>query len=487
MSAVTTKSSAADQGARLAGIVGAGNVLTDAESLQRYARDRLPFGIFRHRAGGLPGTTPVAVARPADENEVAALLDASARDGFRVIPFGLGSGVLGGTIPLGGEVMLDLTRLDRLVAIDEVNGLATVQAGMNGWDFETALNEAGWTSGHLPQSIKISTVGGWAACRGGGQASSRYGKIEDIVVGLKAVLPDGRKLEVRPVARRSVGPSLIDLFVGSEGTLGVITELTLRIFRKPAVEHGVVLAFPTIEAALKAAQRVMQAELRPQVVRIYDQKESAERTKDMALFASKPILAIMVFCGSKATAAAEEADALAIVEQEGGARAEDGPFEHWREVRYESYSAKWQAAGYFMDTIEVCCPWSTLPALYEKARAAALTIRPDMHFGAHWSHVYAEGACQYMTIRLPPMPDEEGLPLHARLWDAIQSITLECGGSIAHHHGAGVFRNPWMRDELGTGMDVLQAIKDALDPDNRLNPGKLGFRPAPGAVTVRHG
>jgi alkyldihydroxyacetonephosphate synthase len=473
--------------AALADVVGPDNVATDTETLTRYARDRLPFGIFKARSGGLPGVMPVAVAKPADEGEVVELLMRSKREGFRVIPFGLGSGVLGGTIPLGGEVMLDLTRLNRLIEIDEINGLAVVQAGMNGGEFERALNAAGWTCGHLPQSINISTVGGWAACRGGGQASSRYGKIEDIVVGLKAVLPDGRKVDVRPVARRSVGPSLIDLFVGSEGTLGIITELTLRVFRKPDIEHGVVLAFPSQDAALSAARRIMQAELRPQVVRIYDETESRERTKGIAAFENKPILAIIVFCGTPRTAAAEEAEALSICEQEGGTRADDGPLTHWREVRYESYSGKWQAAGYFMDTIEVCAPWSSLGTLYERCRSAALGICPDVHFGAHWSHVYPEGACQYMTIRLPPMPDAEGLALHARLWDALESATLDCGGTVAHHHGAGVFRNSWLRRELGTGMDVLQAIKDALDPDNRLNPGKLGLRPPPGAVEVGHG
>ncbi len=473
--------------AALADVVGADHVATDHETLTRYARDRLPFGIFKARSGKLPGVMPVAVAKPADENELVELVKRSKRDGFRIIPFGLGSGVLGGTIPLGGEVMLDLTRLNRLLEIDGTNGLAVVQAGMNGGEFERALNAAGWTCGHLPQSINISTVGGWAACRGGGQASSRYGKIENIVVGLRAVLPDGCRIDVRPVARRAVGPSLIDLFVGSEGTLGVITELTLRIFRKPEVEHGVVLAFPSQEAALTAARRILQAELRPQVVRIYDETESRDLTKGMATFEGKPILAMLIFCGTARTAAAEEADALAICEDEGASRAEDGPLNHWREVRYESYSGKWQAAGYFMDTIEVCAPWSSLARLYETCRSAAFGICPEMHFGAHWSHVYAEGACQYMTIRLPPMPDAEGLALHARLWDAIETATLDCGGTVAHHHGAGVFRNRWLRRELGTGMDVLQAIKDALDPDNRLNPGKLGLRPAPGAVEVGHG
>lgn len=479
--------SAAISSSGLAEIVGADHLRTDDETLTRYARDRLPFGIFKARSGALPGVKPVAVARPANEGEVVRLVELSAVDGFRIIPFGLGSGVLGGTIPLGGEVMLDLTRLDQLVRIDELNGLATVQAGMNGGDFERGLNAAGWTSGHLPQSINISTVGGWAACRGGGQASSRYGKMENIVVGLRAVLPDGRVLDVRPVARRSVGPSLVDLMVGSEGTLGIITELTLRIFRKPEVEKGVVLAFPSQEAALNAARRIMQAELRPQVVRVYDEVESRERTTDIKAFEAKPILVIIVFCGTARGAAAEEADCLDICRQEGAEITDDAPLTHWREARYESYSGKWQNAGYFMDTIEVCAPWSAIARLHEKCRAAALEICPQMHFGAHWSHVYPEGACQYMTIRLPPMDDALGLPLHAKLWEAIEGATLDCGGTVAHHHGAGIFRNRWLRRELGAGLDVLQAIKDALDPDNRLNPGKLGLRPAPGAVQVGHG
>ena len=125
--------------------------------------------------------------------------------------------------------------------------------------------------------------------------------------------------------------------------------------------------------------------------------------------------------------------------------------------------------------------------MYAAMEAAVRAIYPNIHFGAHWSHIYPEGACQYMTIRLPPMPEAEALPLHARLWEAIQSLTLDHGGSIAHHHGVGVFRNPWLARELGVGLDILQAIKDTLDPGNLMNPGKLGLRPAAGAVDVRRG
>lgn len=466
-------------------IVGPANVLTSFDQRFGYSRDRLPFAVFRERAGELAGAVPRLVVRPANQDEIIRLVQLAKARNVAIIPYGNGSGVLGGAIPLGGEIMVDTRRLDKIVSINPIDAVVTVQAGMNGADFERQLNEAGYTSGHLPQSIEISTVGGWLACRGGGQLSSRYGKIEDIVVGLKAVLPDGSPLEVRPVARRSVGPSIRDLMIGSEGTLGIITEATLRIFKKPAVERGVVLAFPSLQAALDTARLVMQAEIRPAIVRLYDRVESDERTKDVPLFKTKPFLAVLQFIGSEPMVTAEQSMALEIANARGGEVGPDGPYEHWKQNRYVAYSQKWHDAGYFNDTIEVTGNWSAIPAMYEAIGSAVRAIYPGLHFGAHWSHVYPEGACQYMTVRLPPMPEEQALPLHQKLWDAVQKLTLDHGGSIAHHHGAGLFRNPWMQRELGTGLGVLQAIKDALDPGNLFNPGKIGLRPGASAKDIR--
>ncbi|MGU3496788.1 FAD-binding oxidoreductase [Xanthobacteraceae bacterium A53D] len=473
--------------AALAAIVGQPNVLTGQDERGAYAHDRLPFANFRARSGKLAGMLPRLAVKPGTAQEVEAIVRHARQAGVQLIPFGNGSGVLGGSIPLADEVMVDLRRLDRIVSIDPQNAMATVEAGMNGAAFEAALNAEGFTSGHLPQSIEISTVGGWVACRGGGQASSRYGKIEDMVLGLKAVLPDGTPLEVRPLARRSVGPSIRDLLVGGEGAFGIITEVTLRIWKKPEIERGVVLAFPSMEAAWESARLIMQSELRPTIARIYDGVESAERTQGLEVFAKKPILAVLVFSGSEPMVTTEQEMCLAIAKAQGGEVAPDGPYHHWKENRYVAFSQKWQAAGYYNDTIEVTGNWSAIPAMYASMAAAARAIYPELHFGAHWSHIYPEGACQYMTIRLPPMPEEEALPLHARLWDAIQSLTLDHGGSIAHHHGVGVFRNPWLARELGAGLPLLQAIKDTLDPGNLMNPGKLGLRPAAGAVDVRRG
>ena len=468
--------------AALAAIVGATNVLTGVADRYAYSRDRLPFALYQLRAQQLPATLPCAVAMPGNAEEVAAVLRYARANGIRVIPFGAGSGVLGGTIPLVQELMIDLTRLNQLVSVNPVDATVTVQAGMNGWQFEDALRAQGYTAGHLPQSITMSTVGGWAACRGAGQASSRYGKIEDIVVGLKAVLPDGQSLEVRPLSRRAVGPSIKDMLVGSEGVLGIITELTLRIWKLPEHSTAAVMAFPSIEHGFDACREIMQAELRPEVVRLYDKAESAQRTSGMEAFTDRPILCIMKFSGKKALAEVERALALEICQRHGAVLTTDGPYHHWEETRFNSYSTQWQTDGYFMDTIEVTGNWSKLPQMYETIYKAVHAIHPEIHFGAHWSHVYPEGACQYMTVRLPPMEQAQALALHRKAWDTVEGLCLDLGGSIAHHHGAGLFRGPWMGRELGAGLEMIQILKDGLDPDNLVNPGKLGLRQPAGST-----
>lgn len=466
-------------------LVGPEHVATGTADRLAHSHDRMPWSNFRLRADDLPATLAAAVVAPADSEQLARLVQLANVHGLRLIPYGAGSGVLGGTTPMSCEIVVDLKRMDAILSVDEINCTVTVQPGMNGGAFEAELNRRGYTSGHLPQSIHISTVGGWAACRGAGQASSRYGKVEDIVIGLKAVLPDGRPLEVRPVARRSVGPSIKDLMIGSEGVFGFITELTLRIWRQPEHEHGVVLAFPSRQAGFDALRETMQSELRPQVMRLYDEAESAQRTEGIAEFAARPILCILKFSGPQRLALVEEELTLAICARHGAVQAtDDTPYRHWEESRYESYSVQWQERGYYMDTIEVAMPWRHLAAFYECAAAAVEAVDARFYFAAHWSHIYAEGACQYMTLRLPPMPHAEALPLHSRAWDAVQSACLALGGSVAHHHGAGIFRNRWLQRELNTGLDLLQVLKDGIDPQNLLNPGKLGLRPATGAMTI---
>lgn len=468
----------------LRAVVGDENLLESVADRFAYARDRLPWSLFQLRAGRLPATLPAAIVSPASRDELVRIVQAANRFGVRLIPFGAGSGVLGGTLPLNCEVMVDLKRMNAILDIDEIDGTVRVQAGMNGGQFEHALAARGYTANHLPQSIHMSTVGGWAACRGAGQASSRYGKIEDIVIGLQAVLPDARVLEVRPVARRAVGPSIKDLMIGSEGVFGFITELTLRIQRMPEYEAGAVYAFPNLQSGLDAMREIVQREGRPSVMRLYDAVESQIRTEGLETFKARPILGILQFSGPRGLALAEAALAREICGAHDALAADDAPYRHWQQTRYQSYSVKWQTAGYCMDTVEVTGGWRNLPQMHARMSAAVHSLHPDAHFGAHWSHIYPEGACQYMTVRLPPMEHEQAMRLHREAWSRLERICLELDGSIAHHHGVGVFRNEWLREELGVGLDLLQILKDGIDPQNLLNPGKVGLRSAPGAMTI---
>jgi alkyldihydroxyacetonephosphate synthase len=376
-----------------------------------------------------------------------------------------------------------MKRLNGLLEVGETDGTATVQAGMNGGQFEAALNARGFTCGHLPQSLHMSTVGGWAACRSAGQSSTRYGKIEDMVLGLEVVLPDGRLLRVRPAARRAVGPGVQDLFIGSEGVLGIITELTVRIWRLPEARHGVVLAFPSVEAGLGALRATLQSELRPAVARLYDLEESRQRTGGTGAFATLPILAILEFSGSARLAGLERELTLEICRSCGAVQADDSPYREWLKHRYTSYSTPWYARDYFNDTIEITGRWSALPGMCKAMREAMRIHAPEAHFSMHWSHFYPDGACQYMTLRLPPMAQERALSVMRLAWGA---ITREChawGGSMSHHHGIGLFRAPWMGAEHGIGLDLLQALKQHLDPGNLFLPGKLGLGAIPGPGT----
>jgi alkyldihydroxyacetonephosphate synthase len=457
-------------------IVGSEFVLSGLPDRWVYSRDRSPYAVFQVRNSGVPATLPAAIACPGSVGELAALLRFARECSIPVVPFGAGSGVLGGTLPVARELVIDLKRLNRVLDLDEIDGTVTVQAGMNGAQFEGYLNARGFTSGHFPQSLHMSTVGGWAACRSAGQNSTRYGKFEDMVLGLEVVLPDGELLRVRPMSRHGAGPGLASLFVGSEGAYGVISEVTLRVWRQPEARRGLALAFPSVEAGLAALRTTLQSELRPAVVRLYDHTESLQRTRGSPPFDSRPILAILEHCGLEPLAALESRLTYEICAGFDAVQAGRALYEEWQGNRFGSLSTPWQVRDHYVDTIEIVAGWSALPGLYAATRDAVLAISPEFHFGTHWSHVYPEGACQYMTLRLPPMPQQRALDLLRNAWERIQCLCLAAGGSIAHHHGIGLFRGPWLRQELGTpAFGLLQALKDCLDPQGLLVPGKLGL------------
>jgi alkyldihydroxyacetonephosphate synthase len=448
-------------------------IRADFQSRLDYSRDRIPLGRFRHRSKQLTATVPSAVVEAGSAEEVSRIVKFATAQNIPVIPYGAGSGVLGGTVPLNGELIIALSRLNRIIDIDEENFLVRVEAGTNGGELESELRRKGFTSGHYPQSLEMSTVGGWAACRGSGQASTRYGNIENMVVGMKVVLPDGELLEVKPVPRRSVGPNFNELFIGSEGVFGIIVELVMKIWRLPEHEVEAVMAFATTDDGLGAVRDIMQAELRPSLARLYDETESENWNRGGSATDGLPVVCMLQFVGP--LAAAEAAVALDLCSKRGGIQIDDTSLKRWKGVRFKSHSEELINSGSFYDTIEIAASWTVLPDMYSQIRSAVTARHPVVQLSAHWSHAYSDGACMYMTVKFPPMEDDLGLQIHADVWEAAMTICLQLNGTISHHHGIGYFRNAWIAEELNAGHGILRQLKRSLDPNFLFNPNKLAL------------
>ncbi len=425
-----------------------------------------------------------AIVAPSTPEQVAEVLRICNELAIPVTPAAGRSGVVGGSVPLFGGVLLDLCGLRGIRSVDADSMVVDVLAGTFGDVFEEQLQaEHGLTVGHWPQSVALSTVGGWLACRGAGQLSNRYGKIEDIVVGLDVVLADGTTLTTGGHARQSAGPDLNQLFIGSEGTLGVITGARLRTHRVATTTHRSAWSFPTFEAGADACRRISQRGLAPAALRLYDAAE-ADRS-----YSTGDVAVLLVF---------DEGDpeivkaATAITEQECSAGTisasalDDSLVEKWLGHRNDVSSLEALISrGYVVDTMELTVAWADVDALYITVRDAIAAVPGVMAASAHLSHSYTDGACLYFTFAGKPLePTRESTEsMYMACWQEGTAAALRMGGSLSHHHGVGLNRARFMVDALGEGaMHTLESIKAALDPKGILNPGKLGFTSTFGAV-----
>jgi alkyldihydroxyacetonephosphate synthase len=453
------------------------SVSTDEATLAEAGRDWWPLALTWAVAGVVAGR-PAVVASPSTTEEVAAVLAVCNAAGIPVTPAAGRSGVCGASVPIFGGVVLDLCGLAGIVAVDDESLLVDVRSGTFGDVFEDELRERHRvTVGHWPQSMALSTVGGWLACRGAGQYSTRYGKIEDIVVGLEVVLADGRVIRTGGNApRQATGPDLNQLFVGSEGTLGVITEARLRMHPLPPAERRSAFGFDTFEAGLDACRRVLRRGATPAVLRLYDERES-KRNFDV----DTNLLIVL-----------DETDeslidgVMGVVDDEcrEAARLDVTLVQRWLDHRNDvSALPALVERGVVLDTVEISARWAALPAIYRDALAALNGIEGMLSSSAHQSHAYTDGACLYFTwaARMPDgaaIGGEEAEAIYVKAWDTVTEITLGHGGALSHHHGVGLNRSRYMVQALGPSHAVLAALKAALDPRGILNPGKLGL-PSP--------
>ncbi|MGH9026254.1 MAG: FAD-binding oxidoreductase, partial [Acidimicrobiia bacterium] len=446
------------------------DVTDEAAVLDESSRDWWPLAMI-WALDGQVAARAAAVARPSSAAEVAGVLAVCNDAGVPVTAAGGRSGVCGASVPLHGGVALDLCGLSGIVDLDEESLVLDVQPGTFGTWLETTLRaEHHVTLGHWPQSIDLSTVGGWLACRSAGQYSTRYGKIEDMVVGLDVALADGRIVQTGGPPRAAVGPDLLQLFVGSEGTLGVITGARLRVHPSPATEQRHAFGFTSFTEGLDACRRVVQRGATPAVLRLYDAVE-ADRSYQTG---DRHVLLVLDEGDDDLVAATLDV----VLEECLNAGAELLDVElvgRWLEHRNDvSALEALISRGYVVDTMEVAGPWRALTRIYEETTAAIAGVDGTLVASAHQSHAYPDGACLYFTFAAQPEPGAREAYYRAA-WDAGTRAVLAAGGALSHHHGVGLNRARFVREALGDAFEVLVAVKAALDPRGVLNPGKLGL------------
>ncbi|ORM34609.1 FAD-binding oxidoreductase [Williamsia sp. 1135] len=430
---------------------------------------------------------PDAVVAPATSDQIAELLRWCADRSIAVVPFGGGTSVVGGLDPDAGGLRtvlsVDLRNFDQLVSIDPVSNQATLGAGVTGPRAEELLGAHGFSLGHFPQSFRFATIGGFAATRSSGQASAGYGRFDDMVTGMRVVTPAGI-LDLGGAPKTAAGPDLRQLFLGSEGTFGIITEVTLRVRAVPPVTLHEAWHFPDFITGAAALRAVAQQGGGPTVMRLSDEAETGVNLASPGKIGatddtvSGGALAITTFEGTGPVAQARQELAAAVLSEAGGRSLGAPRGQAWEHGRFDAPYLRdaLLAVGVGCETLETATTWNNLYALKDAVTTAltdAITTSgsPALVL-CHISHTYPTGASLYFTVVYRCERD----PIVQ--WQAAKAAASEAivagGGTITHHHAVGADHRPWVGAEIGdVGVRILRAVKDALDPTGILNPGKL--------------
>lgn len=422
------------------------------------------------------------VVRPANHDEVERVVRLAADYGLPVVPRGGGTGTQGGTFAPYGGVCIDLQRLDRILEIDAESLVVTVEAGIDGPTLEKTLEAQGFMLAHYPGSYHMgATVGGYVSARGSGVLSTKYGKAEDMVLQAKVVVAPGRTVTTLPVPSHATGPDLLQVFVGSEGTLGVITELAMRIDPIPEERRFLSFSFPDIYAGMEAGRQIMTRRLQPSVLRLYDEYDS-QKLKDWVGTPFTGNLFVIMSDGATGLVNYEAEAIQAICEAAGGTSLGPDVGEIWWEGKYEPYApGKLPQPPMIYGTFDTVARFRDVPAIYaaKKSIIEEEFAEYGVRYSAHLSHWFPWGTMLYDRFYIDQAPEntEEALELHDRLWEAGVMESLRLGGTVNEHHGIGLKLGRFMRPQLGVGFDLMKELRSAWDPQGIMNPGKLGFGP----------
>jgi alkyldihydroxyacetonephosphate synthase len=480
---------------KLIEVVGEQNVFTGAEDRVRHATG-CGYADLACLRGGRLDAAPDAVLLPADADAVRRVLEICAAEGVAVVPYGGGTSVVGGVAPLRGPhsrlVSLDLARLQD-VEVDRRSLTARLGAGLRGPEAEAALQAEGVVLGHFPQSFEYATVGGFAATRSAGQASSGYGRFDALVSSVRLIAPAG-DLRTLETAHTAAGPSLREVVVGSEGVFGVIPEVTVRVRPQPPQRRYEAWMADSFEAGAEIVRALAQGPGLPDVIRVSDEEETegslalsgprglAGRAFDGYLGLRRKrggCLIVVGLEGDSESMARRRALAVRALRHGGAAYLGQAAGRSWEHGRFHGPYLRdtLMGMGAMVETLETSHTWSRLGELHAAVGGAirdslAAQGTPGLVF-CHLSHAYADGASLYFTFISRARRGAE-----IEQWQAVKRAASEAivatGATITHHHAIGRDHAPYMEAEVGeTGIEVLRAMKEQLDPAGIMNPGKL--------------
>ncbi|MFH1150189.1 MAG: FAD-binding oxidoreductase [Actinomycetota bacterium] len=491
---------------KLARVVGKDNVAMDRKARVYHALGKSHRDVIRAHRGEIPNP-PDVVVYPGSEEEVVKLLAIAEKESLAVTPFCGGSSVVGGVEPLdaegfAGTISVDLRRMDSVLRVDAESRTARFEAGIWGPELEAELARMGLYMGHAPESFLFSGLGGWIASRGAGRQSTGYGKIEEMLESVRMVTPRG-VIETRDVPASATGPDLNRVICGSEGTLGIITEATMKVRPLPEVYDYRGLLFKTFEGGVQAVREMLQGGSRPETIRISDAEESSfamvvrkpssNPTKEKGLQVAIKALdalgysfergafAILGVEGERSEAEGRMRRIQSICRKNGAIPLGKSAGMEWYEGRYNHPYLRDIMLGWgvLTDTLETSTTWDNIMPLYHAVKDAIRKALADYDSKSivtcHLSHSYVTGSSLYF-IFLGRLAEGREIEQWVHLKEMAGEAILANGGTITHHHGVGYEHAPWFEREYGPqGMEALKGLKNALDPAGIMNPGKLGL------------
>jgi alkyldihydroxyacetonephosphate synthase len=456
------------------------NVITDEEVLKENSYDR--FRKYEGICKVYTRPTPAALVKVKSAEDVSKVLSYLNENGVNVVPRTGGSSVEGGLEPsIENSVIIDGSEMNKIINIDTYNMLATVQCGVPLQYLEDRLREIGYTTGHQPQSKPLAQMGGLVATRSTGHFSTLYGGIEDMVVGIEAVFPNGQITRIKNVPRRAAGPDIRHIIIGNEGAICFITEVTVKIF-KYYPENNLLYGYlvEDMKTGFEFMHRIMVEGYKPSVLRLYDEEDGVY---SFGNFSKGKCVLVAMAEGPKLIADATGKFIESVAEEYKLERIDDRFIKNWfdnltwDEKKIEEEKNEIIQTNNIGYTIEISGNWGVIDKIYSNAIKRVREEIPDITLiGVHSSHSYLNGTNLYFTIYynlVDIKPEEDIIKYHIPFYKVVIEETLRYGGSISHHHGMGKYKALWVKEEYGSSYYILETLKEAFDPNLIMNAGTI--------------